>query len=68
MNYLHILGANVKAYRNRLNLTQEQLSKEAKINRAYICSIESGEKNISIKCIANLAKALKIEPYQLLKK
>lgn len=66
MDYSHILGANVRAHRQRLGLTQEQLAEAADLHRTYIGAIERGDRNVSLRNIASIAQALHIEPYKLL--
>lgn len=66
MDYLHILGANIRAHRQRLGLTQEQLAEAADLHRTYVGAIERGDRNVSIRNIVSIAQALHIEPYELL--
>lgn len=66
MDYLHIFGANVRAHRLRLGLTQEQLAEAADLHRTYVGAIERGDRNVSMKNIVAIAQALHIEPYELL--
>lgn len=66
MNYLKLLGANIRAYRHRMGLTQEQLADISDLHRTYIGAIERGDRNVSLNNIVCIAKALKVEPYMLL--
>ncbi len=54
------LGAMVRQYRNRLGLTQEELAWRADIHRSYVADIERGGRNITLRSVASLAKALQI--------
>lgn len=65
-DYRRILAENVKAARDLLDLSQEELADEAKIDRTYISGIERGKRNPSIDLLARLAKALKTTPAALL--
>lgn len=66
MNYIKLLGANVRAYRKRMGLTQEQLADLSDLHRTYIGAIERGDRNVSLNNIVCIANALKVEPYMLL--
>lgn len=66
MDYLHILGANVRAYRTSLGLSQEQLAEKSNLHRTYIGAIERGDRNVSLKNIVLIADALGVKPYELL--
>lgn len=52
-------GKNVKKFRKRLKLTQEELGNLAGLHKTYISSVEHGERNISLVNIYNISKALK---------
>jgi len=42
------IGRNIRHYRNKRGLSQEQLAFECELHRTYIGSIERGERNITI--------------------
>lgn len=54
------LGRNIRKYRKKLKISQENLAFEAKIERSYISAIERGKRNPSIQVISKIAKALKV--------
>jgi transcriptional regulator with XRE-family HTH domain len=62
-----LFGLKVKEYRIRLNFTQEELAFKAGLHRTYVGMIERGERNISLKNIERLSKALNISIETLLK-
>jgi transcriptional regulator with XRE-family HTH domain len=66
MNILKTIGNNVREYRSKLSLSQEELADVAGVHRTYIGAVERAEKNISALSIAKIAKALKIKPDKLL--
>lgn len=45
--------------RNKLNLTQDEVSKKASISRAFYANIEAGRKNPSMKVAKRIADALR---------
>jgi transcriptional regulator with XRE-family HTH domain len=59
------LGLRIKRLRGRLELTQEALAEEAGINTKYLSSIESGRENPTLDILFNLAKSLKVEPWEM---
>ncbi len=61
------IGNNVKDARKQHKLSQEQLAFKAKVDMTSVSEIEGGLRNLSIKTLAKLAKALEKEPYELLK-
>jgi transcriptional regulator with XRE-family HTH domain len=63
-----ILAINLRRERKRFGLSQEALADLAGLHRTYVGSVERGEYNISIDNIERLARALGIEPGDLLRK
>lgn len=68
MDILDIFANNLKFYRVERGLSQEELAFRSELHRTYISAVERKKKNISIKNIEKIAKALEVEPYMLLKK
>lgn len=66
-NIRKVVGANVKHYRYLLGYTQEQLAEKTNLSPRYISDIERFKGNIPLDTLENLAKVLKVEPYQLVK-
>ncbi|MBW7954286.1 helix-turn-helix transcriptional regulator [Candidatus Gracilibacteria bacterium] len=63
----NILGANIKKLRNKLELTQEQLSKKADISYTSLTKIETGViKDPSVYTVAKIAKAFDVTIESLL--
>ena len=60
-------GERVRARRKVLGLSQEELAELAGVHRTYVGMIERGEKNITLRNIAKLAKALKTPIHDLLR-
>ncbi len=61
------VGFNIRSYRKKKNLSQEQLAFKAGLHRAYIGQIERGEKNIGVRNLYKIAKSLGIKTQDLLK-
>ena len=62
-----VLAKNMRRLRAVRELSQEELAHESGINRTYLSSVERSERNVSIDNIERIAKALRIEPWKLLK-
>jgi transcriptional regulator with XRE-family HTH domain len=61
-----IVGKNVRRFRQRAQLTQEQLAFAAEIDLTYVGGIERGKRNPSVLVLARVAAALGTEPSELL--
>ena len=59
-------GRTVRERRVSLGLSQEELADRAGLHRTYVGSIERGERNPSLLNIARLARALKVNPSDLM--
>ncbi len=61
------LGKNARAARKRLDLTQEEVARRSGLEPAEISRIESGKRDPRVSTLEKLAKALEVDPGQLLK-
>jgi len=55
-----IFGQRIKQLRLAKGLSQEDLGELCSLDRTYISSLERGHRNVSLKNIASLAKALDV--------
>ena len=61
------LGMRIRFLRKQRNLSIEDLSLEAGVNRNYLSDLERGMRNPSLKVLSRIAKALKISISELTK-
>ena len=54
------VGFSIREIRGKKKLSQEQLANLADLHRAYVGQIERGEKNIGLRNLEKIAKALKV--------
>ena len=54
-------GQSLKKIRNEKSLSQEKLASISGLHRTYISDVERGNKNISLRNIEKITKALKIK-------
>jgi transcriptional regulator with XRE-family HTH domain len=59
-------GAAVRARREELELSQEELGFRSGLDRTYVSGIERGVRNPTLKSVGRLAKALSTRPSRLL--
>jgi len=64
---LEAFGNNVATRRRELGLSQEGLAERAGLHRTYVGSVERGERNPALKSIVKIARALGVDPGDLLK-
>ncbi len=62
-----ILGANIRARRLQLRMTQQELADDLGTYDSYVSAIESGNKNVSLPRLADWAAALKTTAAALLR-
>lgn len=65
---LKYFGSNVRAERERLGISQEELAHICGLHRTYIGSVERGERNIGLVNLVRIARALRVQPDHLLRK
>jgi transcriptional regulator with XRE-family HTH domain len=64
---LERFGARVRAERERLGVSQEELADRAGVHRTYLGGVERGERNIGLQNIVRIARALGVSPAALFK-
>jgi transcriptional regulator with XRE-family HTH domain len=57
---LQSIGKRIKTLRNEKELSQEKLAFRAEIDRTYLAGVEQGKRNLSIKSLDKILKALDI--------
>ncbi len=65
MDIIKVFGDNVKKYRTKLHLSQEEFADRCGLHRTYISAIECYRRSISLENIQRIADALEIETYKL---
>ncbi len=63
-----IFGANVRARREQLGYSQEELAFRAGVNRAYLSDVERGERNPTINVVDRIAVGLGVDPADLFRR
>lgn len=61
------IARKLKQIRKEKGLTQDDLAFEAEISRSTIGMLETAKRDITVTKLVKIAKALNIEPYELLK-
>lgn len=59
------IGRRIRFFRDKLEISQEELAFKAHLHRAYIGQIERGEKNLGLINLEKIAKALNVKIGQL---
>lgn len=66
MDLRDIFAANLRRLRHEKGLAQDDLAYEAEVSRSYLSQLEKGAFYASLKILEKLAKALGVEPYELI--
>lgn len=64
--FQHALGQAVKARREELGLTQEQLDNNTDLHQRWISNVENGKRNPSYASLRRLAAGLELSASELL--
>jgi transcriptional regulator with XRE-family HTH domain len=62
------LGRNLRAARERLGLTQEQVSERSGVQAGEVSRIERGMRDPKVSTLEKLAAAVELEPADLLRR
>jgi transcriptional regulator with XRE-family HTH domain len=68
MELRRIVAQNLRRLRQDRGLSQEELAGQAELNRNYVGMIEREENAPTVDTLEVLAKVLKVEPEELLKR
>ena len=66
-DFYRMMGLNIAYYRNAKEMSQEQLGDRINCDQTYISKIERAAVGVSMDTLCAIAKALDVQPYQLLK-
>jgi transcriptional regulator with XRE-family HTH domain len=61
------LATNLRRYRNKAGISQEELADRANIDRTYVSGIERGVRNPTVRIVARLAAELGATVAELLR-
>ena len=61
------VGKRIKEIREKVEMSQKDLAYSADLDRSYIASVESGQRNISIVNLEKLANSLGVSLSELFK-
>ncbi len=64
---LKILGRTIRTYREKRELTQEQLAEAAELHWTFVSGVERGVRNISLIKLLGIAKGLDVRLVDLVK-
>jgi XRE family transcriptional regulator, regulator of sulfur utilization len=60
LRHRKVIGAEIRDFRKRVGLTQEQLGEAVDLNPKYVGEVERGEKIISIEALLRISKVVKV--------
>lgn len=60
------IGNKIKTHREKIHITQKELSERSGLSRNYIALIETNKKNPSINSLNKIAESLGVSPYILI--
>ena len=66
IEYLQLLGASIRKWREQKGLTQEQFAPLVGLTRSYITEIETGKRNISFANFLKIVQVLEVAEIELL--
>ena len=65
MDIVKVFGTNLRKYRIKLGVSQEDFADKCGMHRTYISAIECYRRSISLENIQRIADALEIKTYKL---
>lgn len=65
-NFSSAVGREIRARRSVLKISQESLASRAGLHRTYISDVEAGRRNLTLRSLLRISKALEFLPSDLL--
>ena len=62
------VGLNIQELRRARKLSQEELAGMSEVHQTYLSGVESGKRNPSLLVIERIAKALRVDPQELVRR
>lgn len=62
-----VVGRNLRAYRKKKGLSQEDFADFVGVHRTYMGGLERGERNLTLQSLEKLAEALGVDVRELLR-
>lgn len=59
------VGINIRYWRQKRGLSQEEFAERAELHPTYVSGIETGKRNPTVKIIERVAAALDVNPGEL---
>jgi len=66
-NLQKTLGRNLRAYRTKRGLSQEQFAELLGVHRTYMGGVERGERNLTLRSVERIAQRIDVDPLTLLR-
>jgi transcriptional regulator with XRE-family HTH domain len=66
LKFRKLIGENIRYFRRKCNLSQEELALRASLSTDFISKVERGVANISADSLYSIGEVLEIHPYLLL--
>jgi transcriptional regulator, XRE family protein len=65
MDIIKVFGTNLKKYRTRMGISQEDFADKCHMHRTFISAIECYRRSISLENIQRIADVLGIDTYKI---
>lgn len=68
MDLKEVMAVNMRRLRHDQNVTQEELAASSGLSMRYVGSIERAQVSASVSVLGRIAKALNVDPCELIRK
>ena len=62
------VGLNIQELRQAKKLSQEELADRCKVHQTYLSGVETGKRNASLLVLERIARALDVDPEELVRR